>query len=186
MQNSAAAIAGIRSFNRFYTHILGLLNQHILDSDFSLTEARVLLEVSKTEPCQANALADRLRLDRSFLSRILKRLEGKSLIARTPDPADSRASHIAITAEGKTVLGELDSRSEAQIGSLIAALSPAELQEVQRAMRLIRDQFSRAVSPVTIRGYRAGDEDYIIRTNGVHHADVAAGRQAILALNLRF
>lgn len=166
MQNNAAAIAGIRSFNRFYTHILGLLNQHILDSDFSLTEARVLLEVSKTEPCQANALADRLRLDRSFLSRILKRLEGKALIARTPDPADSRASHIAITPEGKTVLGELDSRSEAQIGSLIAALSPAELQEVQRAMRLIRDQFSRAVSPVTIRGYRAGDEDYIIRRHG--------------------
>lgn len=32
----------------------------------------------------------------------------------------------------------------------------------------------------------ATDEDYIIRTNGVHHADVAAGRQAILALNLRF
>ena len=32
----------------------------------------------------------------------------------------------------------------------------------------------------------ATDEDYIIRTNGVHHADVAAGRQAILALNMRF
>ena len=166
MQNNAAAIAGIRSFNRFYTHILGLLNQHILDSDFSLTEARVLLEISKHAPCQANALADRLRLDRSFLSRILKRLEGKALISRTPDPADSRASHIAITPEGQTVLGELDSRSEAQIGSLIASLSPAELQEVQRAMRLIRDQFSRAVSPVTIRGYRAGDEDYIIRRHG--------------------
>lgn len=30
------------------------------------------------------------------------------------------------------------------------------------------------------------DEEYIMRTNGVHHADVAAGRQAILALNLRF
>ena len=32
----------------------------------------------------------------------------------------------------------------------------------------------------------ATDEEYIMRTNGVHHADVAAGRQAILALNLRF
>ena len=30
------------------------------------------------------------------------------------------------------------------------------------------------------------DEEYIIRTNGVHHADVAPARQAILALNLRF
>jgi catecholate siderophore receptor len=32
----------------------------------------------------------------------------------------------------------------------------------------------------------AGDENYIIRTNGVHHADVAPARQAILTLNLRF
>lgn len=32
----------------------------------------------------------------------------------------------------------------------------------------------------------AGNEDYIIRTNGVHHADVAPARQAILTLNLRY
>ncbi|MET4682327.1 TonB-dependent receptor [Brevundimonas faecalis] len=32
----------------------------------------------------------------------------------------------------------------------------------------------------------AGDEEYIIRTNGVHHADVAPGRSAILTLNLRY
>ncbi len=32
----------------------------------------------------------------------------------------------------------------------------------------------------------AADEEYIIRTNGVHHADPAPGRSATLALNLRF
>ena len=32
----------------------------------------------------------------------------------------------------------------------------------------------------------ATDEEYIMRTNGVHHADVAPGRQAILTLNLRY
>lgn len=32
----------------------------------------------------------------------------------------------------------------------------------------------------------AGDEAYIIRTNGVHHADVAPARQAILTLNVRY
>ncbi|WP_420478991.1 TonB-dependent receptor [Brevundimonas sp. FT23028] len=32
----------------------------------------------------------------------------------------------------------------------------------------------------------AADEEYIIRTNGVHHADVAPARQAILTLNLRY
>ena len=32
----------------------------------------------------------------------------------------------------------------------------------------------------------AGDEEYIIRTNGVHHADVAPARSAILTLNVRY
>jgi DNA-binding MarR family transcriptional regulator/RimJ/RimL family protein N-acetyltransferase len=175
MQDNAAAIAGIRSFNRFYTNILGLLNRHILDSSFSLTEARVLLEISKNEPCQANALAERLKLDRSFLSRILKRFADQAFITRAPDPGDSRASLIRITQAGQAVLTELDGRSEAQIGALLAVLPPEEVAQVQQAMRLIRDAFSRAVSPVTIRGYRAGDEGYIIR----RHAEVYAAEYGL-------
>ena len=54
MAASLEAVARIRSFNRFYTNILGLLNRHILDSDFSLTEARVLLEIARADQCTAH------------------------------------------------------------------------------------------------------------------------------------
>lgn len=165
MQEQHKAIAHIRSFNRFYTHILGLLNRHILDSEFSLTEARVLLEISKSPQNQANALADRLRIDRSFLSRILRRLETKGLIARTPVPQDSRAHAIMLTPAGHGVLRELDGRSEAQILSLIQTLSPDDLAAVQQAMEVIRDRFSQSVCPVTVRSYRQGDAAYIIQSH---------------------
>ena len=39
---------------------------------------------------------------------------------------------------------------------------------------------------VQLNVQNAGDEEYIIRTNGVHHADVAPARQAILTLNVRY
>lgn len=39
---------------------------------------------------------------------------------------------------------------------------------------------------VTLNVKNVGDERYIMRTNGVHHADVAPGRQALLTLNLRY
>lgn len=42
----------IRSFNRFYTDILGLLNQHILESSYSLTEVRILLRLVKLKIVQ--------------------------------------------------------------------------------------------------------------------------------------
>lgn len=162
MHEPSKAIAHIRSFNRFYTHLLGLLDRHILDSDFSLTEARVLLEISKSERCQANALADRLKIDRSYMSRIVRRLEGKGLLARAA-AKDGRALDISITPQGRAVLVELDGRSEAQVLSLIKGLPQAELTAVLDAMNLIRDRFSQAVYPVTIRGYQPGDEAYIIR-----------------------
>ena len=162
-QAQTKAIAHIRSFNRFYTHILGLLDQHILDSDFSLTEARVLLEISKSDHCKANALGERLQIDPSYLSRIIRRLEDKALVTKTPAPADNRFNDLGLTAEGRQVLTDLDGRSEAQILSLIQTLSPEELTAVQDAMSLIRGKLSHAVFPAVIRGYREGDADYIIQ-----------------------
>jgi len=82
MDDQLDAINEIRSFNRFYTNVLGLLNQHILDSDYSLTEVRVLHEISKTKHCTANTLVNQLEIDRSYMSRIIKYLEKMNLLLR--------------------------------------------------------------------------------------------------------
>lgn len=161
MLDKQKAIAQIRSFNRFYTHILGLLDRHILDSEFSLTEARVLLEIGKG--CKAHELADRLKIDRSYLSRMIKGFENRGFITKTPSTADSRFNDLALTDTARDALKELDRRSHAQTLSLIETLSPAEISEVVAAMAFIREKFSQAIFPVTIRRYRAGDEEYIIR-----------------------
>ncbi len=163
MDEKAAAIGKIRSFNRFYTHILGLLDRHILASDFSLTEARVLLELSRNESSGAREIGARLDVDPSYLSRMLKCFETKKLIVRTPSAQDSRASDIRLTDAGHAALAELGGRSDRQVASLLAGLEPGETDEVLAAMALIREKFSRALFPVTIRGYRKGDEAYVIR-----------------------
>ena len=63
-------ITEIRGFNRFYTKILGLLDQHIIDSGYSLTEARIIFEISKTDTCTANQLCSVLGIERSYMSNI--------------------------------------------------------------------------------------------------------------------
>jgi DNA-binding MarR family transcriptional regulator/N-acetylglutamate synthase-like GNAT family acetyltransferase len=160
------AVARIRSFNRFYTNILGLLNRHILDSDFSMTEARVLLEISKSDHSTAIALGERLKIDRGYMSRILKKAEARGLITRIQSPSDNRFQHIRITDGGRRVLEDLNGRSEAQLTELIRLMPDGELSALLNAMDLVRFRFSEAASPATIRGYRPGDEAYIIRRHG--------------------
>lgn len=157
------AVARIRSFNRFYTNILGLLNRHILDTDFSLTEARVLHEISKTDHCTAIALGERLKIDRGYMSRILKKAEARGLITRIQSPSDNRFQHITITGEGRRVLKELNGRAEAQLKELIRLMSDEELAALMNAMDLVRARLSEAASPAAIRSYRPGDEEYVIR-----------------------
>jgi DNA-binding MarR family transcriptional regulator len=82
VKNNLDFINKIRSFNRFYTNILGLLNQHMLGSGYSLTEVRVMLEISKINHCTANALATQLDIDRSYMSRIINNLEKNELITK--------------------------------------------------------------------------------------------------------
>ena len=66
-------IAGMRQFNRFYTRQIGLLRQGLLETPYSLSEARVLYEIAQGETTAA-ALAQGLGLDPAFLSRLLRRL----------------------------------------------------------------------------------------------------------------
>lgn len=157
------AVAHIRSFNRFYTNILGLLNQHILDSDFSLTEARVLLEINKAGHCTAHELGKKLAIDYSYMSRMLKKFENRGLLSRTQAPQDNRFNRIELLDGGRRAVEELERRSDEQILHLIRFMPPEELAAVQEAMALIRDRFSEAMFPVTLRDFVESDVEYIIR-----------------------
>ncbi|MDT3499138.1 MarR family transcriptional regulator, partial [Bacillus toyonensis] len=80
----------IRQFNRFYTKVLGLFNNQILDTDYSLTETRILFEISERTECIANNLVQELNIDRSYMSRILRRFEKEGLIEKRSSIKDSR------------------------------------------------------------------------------------------------
>ncbi|MCE5341980.1 MAG: helix-turn-helix domain-containing GNAT family N-acetyltransferase [Eubacteriales bacterium] len=163
MNAQTAAIAKIRSFNRFYTNVLGLLDRHILHSDFSLTEARLLLEIAKNPNCKAHELGLRLQIDRSYVSRMIKRFEAEKLIIKTPSLQDNRYNDLQITDAGQKKLNDLSGRSDAQVFSLIKDLSPQEVSQVLDAMALVREKLSRAAFPAVIRPYREGDAEYIVQ-----------------------
>src|SRR5215217_619784 len=101
MTHDQEIIDRIRSFNRFYTNIIGLLDQHFLDSPFSLTEGRVLYEICNTEGCSAKKVRAKLMIDEGYLSRILDSFIRRGLIKKTPSPSDGRLRIIVPTEKGK-------------------------------------------------------------------------------------
>src|SRR5687768_8141415 len=93
-------IEKVRSFNWFYTNIIGLLDQHFLNTPFSLTEGRVLYEISHMEECSAKKIRQNIDIDEGYLSRIIDKFLKKGLITKAPSPGDRRLHIILLTKKG--------------------------------------------------------------------------------------
>lgn len=115
-------VEGVRAFNRFYTGVIGLLDRHILDSPFSLPEARVLYELYHREGLMAGEIAAELGIDKGYLSRMLDRFVRNKLVVRRPSPEDGRALHISLTAKGRTAFEALNEASDRQIRTILEPL----------------------------------------------------------------
>jgi DNA-binding MarR family transcriptional regulator len=97
----------VRSFNRFYTRQIGLLREGLLDTTFSLTQARGLYELSRQPGIQPAKLAEELGLDRVYLSRLLKGFESKGLITRAHSEHDGSVQNIRLDSKGRSEFGRL-------------------------------------------------------------------------------
>ncbi len=71
-------------------------------------------------PVSTNALAQALHLDGSTVTRQIAPLERTGLIARSPDPADGRSSTIALTPEGRRVMGDVQDERRRCIEALVS------------------------------------------------------------------
>jgi len=128
-----------RAFNRFYTSMLGLLDRHYLNSEFSLTEARILYELNNAQNgIIAKELAESLQLDKGYLSRILQQLEKKLLVAKKKSPQDGRSAFLHLTGKGRSVFKPLELAARQQARELFGALPAKEVKQLLKSMAAIR------------------------------------------------
>ncbi len=168
-----AAIDAVRQFSRFYTRRLNLLNEKLLDSPFTLTEARVVFELSSRDGTTASAIAQALEIDPSFLSRTLTRLEKCGFISRAPSTDDRRELTVTLTPKGRANALASIKQSELQVQRMLGATPPADQRTLILAMRNIErilGQDNRADDGYLIRTHRPGDIGWVIERHASLYA----------------
>jgi len=159
-------IAAVRRFSRFYTRQLGLLQESLVHTRFSLTEARVLYELAHREQVTASALAADLDLDHGYLSRILRRFGEEGLLKKARAPADGRQSLLTITAKGRKAFAPLNKGSHDQVAELLGGLSEPEQARVVGAMATVEAILgNRSPQGVLLRPHRPGDMGWVTSAN---------------------
>lgn len=136
-------IYDIRQFNRLYTKVLGLFNKQLLNTDYSLTEGRILFEISERKECIANNLVQALNIDRSYMSRILRKLERDKLIEKRSSTRDSRVNLLFLTKKGKELLDKINIQADKQINQLFDGLSESEINEIRTSMMIIKEKLDK-------------------------------------------
>lgn len=131
-------IEKIRSFNRFYTNVIGLLDQHFLDTPFSLTEGRVLYEINTIENCSARRIRENIGIDEGYLSRIIDKFIKQGLVTKAPSAEDRRRHIIVPTQRGRKVFLKLNENQNRLIAQLIEKLSEQEHRELVSMMERIQ------------------------------------------------
>lgn len=177
-------VADVRAFNRFYTGVIGVLDRSYLASPYSLTEVRVLFELS-AGPREVPDLRAALSLDAGYLSRILTSFERDGLVSRAPSPRDSRRHVVTLTPRGESVFADLNARSDAEIGALLDRVPPSDRLELVAAMRKVERLLTGTPRSYVLRPLRPGDLGWVVNRHGARYAEEHGFDQTFEALVAR-
>lgn len=137
MSEYEKTINEIRKFNRFYTVSMGFLDSDYLDTEYSIVETRILFEVKMHGRCIQSDIAKILHIDKSYLSRLIKRFYKNGLIEKDKSDEDKRATYIALTKKGVEETERLIYMTNNQIREKISGLSSAECENLCNALNTV-------------------------------------------------
>jgi len=165
-------VAALRSFNRVYTSRLGLLDAHLDDSPFTLSEARILYELAnRTDPTGAE-IARALNLDPAQISRTLKRFADRGLVATRDNPSHGRHQLLSLTERGRTAFAALESNTRRAVGALLDGLPPVRRAAMLSAASTITRIFEEDAAPQPhLRGLKPGDLGLVIARQSILYTE---------------
>jgi DNA-binding MarR family transcriptional regulator len=120
---------------RLYTRLTEGLGEAVDDLTYP-----VLSGLARTGPCSAADLGREIGLDRTTVTRRADRLERAGLLQRQPDPADGRATLLALTDDGRAAISATRRQLAAAIEDALDTWPRADAQAFARLLRRFVDE----------------------------------------------
>ena len=161
----------VRRFNRFYTRHIGVLHEHLLASEFSLTEVRILYELAHRPALSMSDLCRELNLDAGYVSRVVSGFDKKGLIVKTRSAADARVGQLALTDKGRAAFAPLDDASRNEVVAVLKQLPEPAQKQLLDAMNEIQNLLGdKGSAGYVLRDPMPGDMGLVVANQAVVYA----------------
>jgi DNA-binding MarR family transcriptional regulator len=128
----------VRAFNRFFAVKIRVFNRYAFETPYSLVEGRIIGEIGRQSGCTANEIAETLDMDKSYLSRVIGKLEDAGLITKSVSDSDTRKKHLYLTEKGRKLFTELEQLSNAQVADMLSGLNSEQMERLSESMHTIQ------------------------------------------------
>jgi DNA-binding MarR family transcriptional regulator len=107
-----------------------------VSDEVTLPQLRTLVVVSLQGPQTVSALAERLDVHASTMTRMCSRLVSRGLVARKPSALDRREVVIELTAQGQGLVNEVMDKRRREIDSVVRRMTADDRDRVVAALEL--------------------------------------------------
>ena len=140
----------IRAASRLMVRELGFMESTVAATDHPPSAVHTILEIGLSGPLTAVQLGDVLHLEKSSVSRMVRKLIDSGELQETVDPSDARIKPLCLTAKGRKTLAALHAFGRQQVQGALSSLSTAERRTVREGLLL----YARA-----LEAWRAAEAD---------------------------
>ncbi|MCO7573437.1 GNAT family N-acetyltransferase [Pseudomonas chlororaphis] len=191
---SPELIQQLRQASRQMVRELGFMQSTLAATDYPPSAVHALLEIGQGHALTAGDLVTLLGLEKSSVSRLVRKLVDAGEISEQADARDARAKRLQLTAQGRQTLSGIDRFAQAQVAAALAHLSADQrrrastgIADYARALRAVR--LGEAPEPPECwsiaRGYRPGVIGRIAEMHARYYADLAGFGQPFESLVAR-
>ncbi|MEV4657186.1 MarR family winged helix-turn-helix transcriptional regulator [Micromonospora sp. NPDC049301] len=106
--------------------------------DVTPSQSRALGVLARHGELRPGAIAEHLRIAPRSATEVIDDLQARGLVERRPDPADRRATLVALTEEGNRVSAAIRAARRAEADRFFGHLDDADRDQLARILRTLR------------------------------------------------